>query len=321
MELLKQKHLEYIKTLDDETSKQSYEHWLLEHLKMNGLYWAITALSTMKSLHLLPKQEVIEFVLSCYDANSGGFGAYPHHDAHLLSTLSALQVLLIYDSLDVINDKKSQIAEFITSLQLQDGSFQGDSYGEVDTRFVYNALSSLSILGKLTSDVIDKAVEFLQRCENFDGSFGMKPGAESHGAQVFTVLGALAIVDRLDVINKDKLSQWLSERQVKGGGLNGRPEKLPDVCYSWWILSPLKILDRTHWIDLDQLQTFILNCQDPELGGFSDRKDNQTDIYHTCFSIGGLSLIDSDKYDLEPIDPVYCMPYSVTKNIRKWPYN
>ena len=35
--------------------------------------------------------------------NIGAFGAHPKHDGHLLSTLSAIQILAIQDSLDIIN--------------------------------------------------------------------------------------------------------------------------------------------------------------------------------------------------------------------------
>lgn len=36
----------------------------------------------------------------------GGFGGHIDHDPHLVSTLSAIQVLITYDHLDVINVDK-----------------------------------------------------------------------------------------------------------------------------------------------------------------------------------------------------------------------
>lgn len=320
MMIYKLQHVEYVQKLNDKMAQQTYEHWLSEHLRMNGLYWGIMTLVTLKSLDTLSRNDIIEFIKQCYDTRSGGFGAYPQHDAHILSTLSAIQVLAIVGALQEIDDIKSEVVGFIAKLQLSNGSFQGDSYGETDTRFVYSALNALSILGELDKVDIDKAVTYLKQCENFDGAFGMRPGAESHAAQVFTVVAALGIVGKLDVLDQDKLSRWLSERQVKLGGLNGRPEKLPDVCYSWWIMSPLTILHHQNWIDLSKLQEFILQCQD-ETGGISDRSGNETDIYHTCFGLTALSLIDHKKWDLEPIDPVYCMPSAITKTFKKWPYN
>lgn len=46
---------------------------------------------------------------------AGGFGAFPKHDAHILSTLSAIQILVMLDALDrldiprVVSCKKTRI--------------------------------------------------------------------------------------------------------------------------------------------------------------------------------------------------------------------
>lgn len=110
---------------------------------------------------------------------------------------------------------------YIASLQRPDGSFVGDVWGEVDTRFSYCALNCLAILGTLHSGAIDieSAVNFVIRCRNFDGGFGAVPGAESHSGQVFCCVGALAICDAIDKgVNKDALGWWLCERQLPCGG-------------------------------------------------------------------------------------------------------
>ncbi|AMD20392.1 HDL352Cp [Eremothecium sinecaudum] len=320
MHLYKEKHIKYVQSLDKK--KEDYEYWLTEHLRLNGIYWGLTALCCLDAIDTFDKSKVIEFVMGCWDAKTGGFGAFKGHDAHLVTTLSGLQILAIYDSLDVLTPEQiQQCVEFIEANQLDDGSFQGDRFGEVDTRFVYTALSSLSILGRLSPKVVDPAVEFIKRCYNFDGGFGLCPGAESHAAQAFTCIGALKIVNKLDELTKEQIENigwWLCERQVPEGGLNGRPCKLPDVCYSWWVLSTLSIIDCLDWIDHDKLRKFILETQDPK-GGLSDRPGNEVDVFHTLFGIAGLSLMGFE--DLKPIDPVYCMPYEVTKTFRKYPYS
>ncbi|GMG20839.1 unnamed protein product [Ambrosiozyma monospora] len=323
--LEKAKHIAYIKALDDH--KDFIEYWMSEHLRMNGLYWGITALFLLKHESEFQKDDVIQFIQSCYDETHGGFGSFPKHDSHLLSTLSALQILKMYDILDdtLTSEQRLSTVRFIKSLQLPDGSFQGDRFGEVDTRFVYTAIQSLSILEELDQGIVDGAVGFILRCQNFDGGFGMVPGAESHAAQCFTCLGTLAICGALDKMDQDQtelLVDWLSERQVISGefsgGLNGRPEKLPDVCYSWWVLSCLSILKKLDFIDGEKLKGFILKSQDLKSGGISDRPDNQVDVYHTLFGIAGLSLLGYE--DLVPVDPVYCMPCFVTNTIKKYPY-
>ncbi|RMJ26176.1 Geranylgeranyltransferase beta subunit [Aspergillus sp. HF37] len=292
-ELRVQKHVEYIKNLD--TRRDELEYWLTEHLRLNGVYWGLTALYLLGHPDALPRDKTIDFVLSCQHDN-GGFGAAPGHDAHILYTTSAVQILVTLDAVDELENQghgvKQRVASFIAGLQDKEtGSFMGDEWGEHDTRFLYGAFNALSLLGLLHLVDVPKAVSYIQKCENFDGAYGIRPGAESHAGQVFTCVGALAIAGRLDLVNQDRLGGWLSERQLENGGLNGRPEKLEDSCYSWWVGSSLAMVDRLHWIDGSKLAAFILGCQDPEAGGFGDRPGNMVDVFHTNFSVAGLSLL------------------------------
>ena len=184
----------------------------------------------------------------------------------------------------------------VSSLQRPNGSFAGDAWGEVDTRFSYCALATAALLGRLSALNIPAAVSYLASCRNFDGGFGATPGCESHAGQAFTCVAALAIAATVHppaaaVVDADLLAWWLAERQTPAGGLNGRPEKLPDVCYSWWCLSCLDILGRLHWVDGPALTDFILACQDEHGGGISDRPDDAVDVYHTFFGIAGLGLL------------------------------
>lgn len=81
----------------------------------------------MKHKDALDREEMIEFVVSCWDDEAGrfclklcvggaltfttplrllltgAFGAHPSHDAHLHATLSAIQILLIQDAMDRVD--------------------------------------------------------------------------------------------------------------------------------------------------------------------------------------------------------------------------
>lgn len=83
---------------------------------------------------------------SAQDKETGGFGGSEGHDAHLLYTLSAVQILALYDKLSLLD--ADRVAAFVAGLQQPDGSFAGDKWGEVDTRFSYCALSCCSLLGR-----------------------------------------------------------------------------------------------------------------------------------------------------------------------------
>ena len=271
----------------------------------------------------LDREEMTEWVLSCRKP-SGGFGASERNDAHILPTLSAVQILAMYDRLDLVDADK--IEAYVAGLQQEDGSFCGDETGEVDTRFIYAALACLRILGRLRSPSssslpssssirVDAAVEYIARCQNFDGGYGATPGNESHAGQVFTCVAALDIAGALDTVDAELLCWWLAERQTPSGGLNGRPEKLQDVCYSWWCLSSLSILGKLHWIDQDALVDFILDCQDEIEGGISDRPEDQVDVYHTFFGLAGISLLG--RSGLKAIDPTLALPCDTVDRIRR----
>ncbi|KAG6865449.1 hypothetical protein C0991_002372 [Blastosporella zonata] len=301
-------HVAYIKALGE--NKDDLTYHLTAHLRLNAIYWGLTALVIMGHGDALDRDETIDFVMSCWDDEAGAFGAHPDHDAHLHSTLSAIQILVMHDALDRIDIPR--VTKFILSLHQPSGVFAGDSFGEIDTRFLYCAVQALSLLGQLhllDGEPKERTVNYIVRCRNFDGGFGNVVGAESHAAQVFVCVAALAIIDRLDVVDVETLGWWLCERQLPNGGLNGRPEKLEDVCYSFWVLSAMAILDKIPWIDAEKLTAFILSAQDLEAGGIADRPGDQADVFHTQFGVAGLSLLGYP--GLADLDPVYCMPAGV----------
>ena len=343
-------HVSYIAGLADKLdAPTSYEGAVTEHLRMSGVYWSLTALSILKSPEEVnelmglttPKGDraaIVDWVFQCHDKRSGGFGGNVGHDGHLLYTLSAIQILALADSLEDERflAMRDAVIDFCAARQQpHDGSFAGDEWGEIDTRFTYCALSSLSILKALDRVNVPMAAQFILACKNFDGGFGCTIGAESHAGQVFTCVGALSIAKSLHLLDDSKsgdnmttscaadlLGWWLAERQCDSGGLNGRPEKQADVCYSWWILSVLSIMGRVSWINKDKLASFILKCQDDDDGGIADRPDDMADIFHTFFGISGLSLLghlhpqdNPECAHFRQIDPVYALPTDVVQRL------
>ena len=76
-----------------------------EHLRLSGVYWGLTACALLRAPAdaLGDPAALGDWVLSCAVRRSGsdgngerlGFAPAPGHDAHLLYTLSALQVLAL----------------------------------------------------------------------------------------------------------------------------------------------------------------------------------------------------------------------------------
>ncbi|WVR06204.1 hypothetical protein IAU60_003234 [Kwoniella sp. DSM 27419] len=304
-------HLAYIKNLDQ---KKDLAYHLTSHLRLNGIYWGLTASHIMGHPETLDRGGVIEYVMACWDDEEGAFGPHPGHDGHVLATLSAIQIMLMENAMDRIDIDR--VTRFILDRINPDGSVSGDKWGEIDTRFTYICLSSLSLMGRLShlpDGRCERIVDYIKGCRNFDGGFGRVPGAESHSGQVWVCTAALSILDRQDLIDIPLLGAWLSERQLPNGGLNGRPEKLEDVCYSWWCLASISILGKLTWINRDKLINFILGAQDLEDGGIADRPGDWVDVFHTIFGVAGLSLLGYP--GLQDIDPVYCMPANLIASL------
>jgi geranylgeranyl transferase type-2 subunit beta len=214
-------HVKYILDLDQEDTV------LYDHLRLNALYWGLTSLDLLGQLQLQDLYKSKAFVKSCWNSD-GGFGGSPGHDSHLLFTLSAIQIYVLCQW--PIEEIKVKVTDYIKTLIKPNGAVAGDSWGEEDTRFVYCAVSGLSLLGSLKEfQDVDKIADYIHSCSNFDGGYGSIPGAESHAGQIFCCVGALTILERQDLIAKNELIEWLAERQLPCGGLNGRPEKKEDV--------------------------------------------------------------------------------------------
>ncbi|RVW26785.1 Geranylgeranyl transferase type-2 subunit beta 1 [Vitis vinifera] len=98
------------------------------------------------------------------------------------------------------------------------------------------------------------------------------------------------------------------------------------------------MIDRAHWIDKDKLIKFIIDCQDRENGGISDRPDDAVDVFHTYFGVAapapvpiwtvdsagglvlsqdlvhhGLSLLEYP--GVKAVDPAYALPVHVVNRI------
>lgn len=101
MSLLVPLHVEYIKSLGE--NKDDLAYHLTSHLRLNAIYWGLTALCILNHKDALNKEDTIDFVLSCWDDDAGAFGAHPGHDAHILSTTSAIQILVTHDALSRVD--------------------------------------------------------------------------------------------------------------------------------------------------------------------------------------------------------------------------
>ena len=83
-------------------TKNSFEFYATEHFRMSGVYWGLTAMHLLGKQQMMDTAAMIDWVLSCQHS-SGGFGGSERLDAHLLYTLSAVQILALCGALDRID--------------------------------------------------------------------------------------------------------------------------------------------------------------------------------------------------------------------------
>lgn len=149
----REQHMRYIAHLDD-VERDSFEYQVTEHLRMSGIYWALTALDLFildgdqqqQQAAMMDREKVVQFVLQCHDERSGGFSGNTAHDPHLLYTLSAVQVLAVCRALDRID--RHQVAKCVCE---QSSSF-------IHTSLLSSLLSSLLLHDYMTG--------WMDRCIN-----------------------------------------------------------------------------------------------------------------------------------------------------------
>eukprot|EP00053_Salpingoeca_punica_P003128 m.41332 g.41332 ORF g.41332 m.41332 type:complete len:350 (-) comp11993_c0_seq1:265-1314(-) len=290
-------HRQFVKK--HESRPQDFAYWMTEHMHVTGLYYGVACSHLLGEPDLLDRASLLQRIHACRNAD-GGYAGNVGHDSHILHTYSALQVLAMTGEPTAVfpasdescsGNSLSSLVEYVKRLQRPDGSFAGDEFGEVDTRFVYAALGSLALVERLDAVDTDAAAAYVLACMNADGGFGLRPGAESHAGQTFCCIAALILCGALHRINVDLLGDWLAERQsAVNGGLNGRPEKQSDSCYTWWVGATLRLIGKADRLNVPALADFNLRLQTPK-GGFSAHPGENPDLFHTHFALAGLAAL------------------------------
>lgn len=298
-ELLREHHgkylLEYLSYLPEVyDTLDSSRPWLV--------YWILNALTLMNyKLDDGRKSKIAQFLKKCRNPD-GGFGGGPGQYSHLASSYAAVNALVILGTEEAYNviDRKN-LYNLLLELHQSDGSYQIHKGGEIDVRAVYCALSVASLTGLLCEKLTENCAEFIISCQTYEGGFAGLPGLEAHGGYAFCGYAALLILGKGHLCDTDALLRWLVFRQMKlEGGFQGRTNKLVDGCYSFWQGSIFPMIYtslmkegrefREPLFDNRALQEYILICCQCPNGGLLDKPGKKRDIFHTCYTISGLSI-------------------------------
>lgn len=315
------------------------------YMRLHSLHLTAATYDCLGQLERYPysREEVRDFVVSCFNAGDGLFGPYPGADGHVNYSFYCMQLCITFDLLDEVLDSRvgeKTIAEVLYSAILalvqENGIVYGDqNQKEIDNRFQFSFCAIAYVLKQkrhleVGSGVIRRVRDNILSAFSHD-AFAAAPYMELHAANTYCALCALYVIKLLDsdesfALDHQQLSGLrlgLLKLQTASGGFCGRPEKLPDSCYSQWIGQSLRILDelepahQVHPSVYENLKNFILECQDTQDGGFSDRPDDEADTWHSHFALAFLCAYDDcarhqnessglvNKMGLKVIDPVW----------------
>lgn len=99
------------------------------------------------------------------------------------------------------------------------------------------------------------------------------------------------------------------------GGFQGRTNKLVDGCYSFWVGACIPIVQaiiakediynahimKKPFFDRRALQEYILLCCQKPNGGLIDKPGRPQDLYHTCYTLSGVSIAQHCENSMSPL--------------------
>lgn len=335
--LIRQRHVGFLKRSITHLS-EAYE--CLDCSKPWLCYWILHSLEILgERLEDVEYSKIAGFLAKCQSPN-GGFGGGPGQYPHLASTYAAVNALCTIgtqEAYDVIDRKN--LRQFLSSLRAEDGSFCMHANGEVDMRGAYCALVAAKLTNVYTPDMFKGTEDWIAKCQTWEGGFGGCPGMEAHGGYAYCGLAALVLLGKTHVCRFSALLRWIVNKQMRlEGGFQGRTNKLVDGCYSFWqggvfplihaMLSKEKRMFN-HWLfNQEALQEYILVCCQYPYGGLLDKPGKNRDIYHTCYTLSGLSIAQNSPEPLiigskvtnsvQIIHPVYNLVVSSATNALKY---
>jgi len=315
-------HASYVRrTVAEYESKDSLEGAMTEHLRLSGLYWSLTAVSillpsqrdvdvamgvlttttttTIASKPNQPRNPVlIDFVLDCFDERSGGFGGNVGQDGHLLYTLSAVQILALFDCLGGGDEYQGDDDN-------RDGIHRDD-----DDHYRTRRPRPVR---KLSRQRRRRVVDFVTKLQQPDGSFvGGYDSYDSNGnciieggvAEIDTrfsycALQTLALLGSLHEVDVDRAVDYLvSCRNKMDGGFGCVPGAESHAGQVFCCVGALAIAKSLHRLFDDgdddggsDLLAWWLSERQCDSGGLNGRPEKQADVCYSWWILSALSIL------------------------------
>lgn len=266
----------------------------------NSLHWrepglavtqfALDALKKLRSEELKDycqnyKQNLIEFLISNFDKNAGGFKQHAGSSPTIYATYLALNIINIF----------------------HDENYNKDYFEPLGYKGACEVLGAGRIV---------KIENFIKSSQDMKtGGFLEAPGVGYQATIPRTNAAFLALRHlESEIPNKAKMLEFLTsvclKKDINGGmGFSAIPRGEVLSCSTWFSLKLLEQLDQKNWIEENKipLMNFLKSCwsENQMIGGFGGKFDTPPTIAHTCLVISCFSEIFKVRpQDIgNPVDP------------------
>nr|UXY86670.1 geranylgeranyl transferase [Cryptomonas paramecium] len=187
-------------------------------------------------------------------------------------------------------DVKS-IYTFIRKTKAKKNFYKNYIKGGSDMRLNYCTLVICSLYNILTPQISSDCHLYIRYTYMNMENSSINKYREEHVALFYCFISSLFFFLKKDfrfsILNSFGNSLFQKKKKFDFS-VQGRSYKLTDFCYVYWLNSIL-LLSSFH-LYLDLLNSLILS-KNKTLFGFSDKVGRYLDLYHTCYSICGISIL------------------------------
>lgn len=211
----------------------------------------------------------------------------------LISVFSSLMALFCLSTSPKQFKKDYRLIIFIFLKKLAFSPwFRNSLIGEVDSRTIFCTLVISSFMDFFTSNLTKNFFFDYENIFNSDGAFGSDKFDESHGALSFCAVGSFIFFSGKNY-SKNLFSTFeiwfLKKIKPFEFSAQGRTPKTPDSCYLFWLCGISIICDI--FLPIEFIDNLVLTTE-KKFEGFSDQPGKILDLYHTCYFLSGLSLLN-----------------------------
>ncbi|EAR93626.1 prenyltransferase and squalene oxidase repeat protein (macronuclear) [Tetrahymena thermophila SB210] len=206
------------------------------------------------------KEQMTQYILSCYNHEQGGFGLNPNMESHGGSTFCAIAALSILNKLQLIPNKTKLIHWLVSRQQL-----------------LRESKASLEEAQQIQVEIISEA-EYNEQKKLQEQNQKIQNDKQQ------------------EMINENEEECQQSNKQNQQildiVGFQGRVCKFPDSCYTIWIGASLQILGYKQFIASQNILRFLKLCENGKGGFKKSPLELEFCPVHTHFSILGLVLLN-----------------------------